>query len=65
MSEEITCKEMPIVRYTWPGRDESFACEKHARGIQAVSEAIGTRLQMIALSAEDQLKVACASKDAA
>lgn len=43
------CGRDALVRYTWPGKDESYACEEHARGIAAVAHHIGLHLQMILL----------------
>lgn len=44
------CDAPAVARYTWPGRDEAFACVYHALKIQAVATAIGLHLQMVHLS---------------
>jgi len=43
------CGAPALFRYTWPGKDEAFACMIHANGILNVAEAIGLHLQMIRL----------------
>ena len=58
------CTKTAKYRYTWPGKDEAVCCGKHGSGIQAVSEAIGSHMQMIPLS-ENDLKIGleCTSQD--
>jgi len=53
------CEEVPVVRYTWPGRDESYACIKHGLQIKGLAEALGFPLQLIPLSADKQAELAC------
>uniref|UniRef100_A0A6M3KFG2 Uncharacterized protein n=1 Tax=viral metagenome TaxID=1070528 RepID=A0A6M3KFG2_9ZZZZ len=43
------CDEKAAYRYTWPGRDESFICEKHVYNLQAIARAMGFPLQVIPL----------------
>lgn len=43
---EKRCGMYAAVRYTWPGKEESFACPIHAQGIANVSAAIGLPLSM-------------------
>jgi len=47
MAEEKICGEPANFRYTWPGKDEAFACIDHANGIARVAQAIGLYLQII------------------
>jgi len=53
MSEK-RCDAPSLFRYTWPGRDEMFACVEHAGGIRRVAEALDFHLQLILLT-PDQL----------
>ena len=41
------CGQDAIYRYTWPGRDEAFICEKHSKKLRAVADAMGLHLQLI------------------
>ncbi len=43
----MKCNEIATFRFTWPGRDESYACMPHARQILGAAEAMGFHLQMI------------------
>lgn len=43
------CTREAAFRYTWPGREESFICTDHAPKLQAVANAMGLPLQIIAL----------------
>jgi len=46
---EKRCGAPALFRYTWPGRDEMFACVEHAGGIRRVAEAMGLHLQLVLL----------------
>jgi len=48
MSEK--CNQMAAVRYTWPGRDESYACIEHAMKLKEIAEVLGLHLQFIPLA---------------
>jgi hypothetical protein len=50
------CDAPAFVRYTWPGRDESFACATHALQIQGIAHALGLYLQIIPLTFEEMLE---------
>ena len=52
MAEKEKCPFPAYVRYTWPGRDEAFACFYHAAAIQNVSKAMGFPLQMIPVNSD-------------
>jgi hypothetical protein len=43
------CPLVARYRYTWPGRDESFICERHVGKLRSVADAIGLSLQVIDL----------------
>ena len=43
------CGEPPAFRFTWPGKDEAYACQACAQKIRAVARAIEMHLQMIPL----------------
>ena len=49
------CDQPAFVRYTWPGRDEAYACVIHSLQIQNVALDMGLRLQMIRLTIEEIL----------
>ncbi len=44
------CSHHAAFRYTWPGKNESFACVEHAMQLNCVANAIGLPLQLIPLS---------------
>jgi hypothetical protein len=46
------CQGPALFRYTWPGRDEAFACLEHAAQLLGVAEAIGMHLQLTPLEAQ-------------
>ena len=56
------CEQLPVMRYTWPGKDEAFACIKHAQQLQGLARVMGFHLQFIPLSGEQQTKVSCSQK---
>lgn len=43
------CQEQAAYRFTWPGKDESFICEKHVGKLREVAEALGLYVQIIEL----------------
>ena len=43
----MRCQNIAVVRYTWPGHDENYACIDHAAKLRDVSEALGFHLQFI------------------
>jgi hypothetical protein len=57
------CQQQAIFRYTWPGRNESFACLEHATQLSRVADAMGLSLQLIPLSGEEQSRVSCSSEE--
>jgi hypothetical protein len=54
-----TCPNHAVLRYTWPGRDESWICIEHAPQLAGVARAMGLHLQMIPLDAEEQAANRC------
>jgi hypothetical protein len=44
---KVDCGAPAAHRYTWPGRDESFICETHSKGLLAVASAMGLYLQLL------------------
>ena len=50
------CPNKSKFRYTWAGRDESYACEDHAKQIQGLGNAMGYYVQMIPLEVEGQCR---------
>ncbi len=57
----LTCSNPALFRYTWPGRDEAFACYTHAAQLRAVADALGMHLQLIALTADQRQHTTCQS----
>ena len=49
------CGEHAEFRYTWPGRNEAYVCEKHAMSVRNVATAMGFYVQLIRLT-DDELK---------
>lgn len=43
------CNQEATHRYTWPGKDESYACEKCVLKLHAIADAMGMYLQIIPL----------------
>jgi len=56
---KMECGLPASVRYTWPGKDEAFACPVHANVIQHVARALGMHLQMIPLAPLDRVAHTC------
>ena len=56
---EVKCKQVldngkkcglpGTYRYTWPGKNEAFACTEHALQLTTVAQAMGMHLQLIPL----------------
>jgi hypothetical protein len=40
------CGRFAAVRYTWPGKDEAYACIEHAQQLAGIANAMGLHLQM-------------------
>lgn len=51
---QITCDNEADYRYTWPGRDECFVCEKHKAAVEQVAKAMGMYIQLIPLQKEKE-----------
>lgn len=51
MSEQ--CKNQATLRFTWPGRDESYICNSCADKADAVAQAMGLHLQFLPVGAEE------------
>lgn len=46
---ENRCGKKGTYRYTWPGNDESFACQEHAQKVRGIADAMGFPIQLIPL----------------
>lgn len=61
------CGAPAHVRYTWPGKDESYACLIHASGIFKIADAMGLYLQFIPIDWMDKKTIEtmplCKSKE--
>jgi hypothetical protein len=53
---DTKCGQPAAVRYTWAGRDESYACIEHAAEISRLADAMGYYIQFIPLGVDDYLK---------
>ena len=49
MNEKL-CGQKAVRRFTWPGQDESFICQKHLPKLMGVAAAMGMHLQLIQLA---------------
>lgn len=49
------CDSPAIFRYTWPGKNEAFACAIDAIKLNNVANAIGLHLQLIQLTPEEMI----------
>jgi hypothetical protein len=56
----MNCAEKAAYRFTWPGKDESFICEKHSQKLKTVADAMGLYIQLIPL--EDNQEEMCRQK---
>ena len=59
------CDEPPLYRYTWPGREEAYACWKHARAIKGIADALGFNLQFVPLTPEEAMLGNCSQEEQA
>jgi len=50
------CPNNGEYRYTWAGKNESIACEEHAKQIKGVGDAMGYYVQMIPLITTEQCR---------
>lgn len=50
----MNCTEKAGYRFTWPGKDESFICEKHVSKLKAVANAMGLYVQVVPLEESSQ-----------
>ncbi len=60
------CQNIAVVRYTWPGENERYACIDHAAQVKGVADAMGFPLQFIPIGApvSEQLPfVQCSHSD--
>lgn len=55
VADSSNCTEPAIVRYAWPGRDESFACIGHAERLRSIALAMGLPIQLIVLTGADHI----------
>lgn len=46
------CKEPPLYRYTWPGRNEALCCEAHSRAVRNIASAMGLYVELIPFERE-------------
>lgn len=55
----MLCLREAVVRYTWPGREESFICAEHLPQLRGIASAMGLPLQCIPLVPEDAERDRC------
>ena len=48
----MKCGAPAHFRYTWPGRDESFLCDDHVKGLKRVAETMGLYVQLIPMEGD-------------
>jgi hypothetical protein len=46
------CDGVPVVRYTWPGQDEQFACLEHAQTMKNIATGMGLHVQLLPIPGE-------------
>ncbi len=61
--KESNCKNPPVFRFTWPGRDESYICAIHAVKLKKVASALGLNLQLIKLTPDEMMRHECCQKE--
>ncbi len=44
------CDGSPAYRFTWPGNDEAYICEPHAKKLKSITDAMGFHCQLIPLA---------------
>ena len=44
---DTLCDNPAVLRFTWPGREESFVCIAHAHAVAGVAMAMGFPLHML------------------
>ena len=47
--KQDNCNNVATYRFTWPGKNESFICEKCSKKLLAIATAIGLHVQLILL----------------
>lgn len=47
------CTQEAAYRYTWPGRDESYICDKCSAKLLAIATAMGFYVQLIPLGVKE------------
>ncbi len=50
------CDKDAKYRFTWPGNDESYICEKHVEKLRNVAKAMGFHLQVMPIDEEHLIK---------
>lgn len=58
----MKCPDQPVFRYTWPNKDETYACFFHAAGLKRMATMLGFHLQFIPLSFKERLLHKCTSE---
>jgi|GEM_PF-6729381 len=51
--QKSECDQDAAFRFTWPGKDESFICERHGRRMVEIAQAMGLHIQLIPLTDQD------------
>lgn len=63
MSEHIKCGIPAAYRYTWAGKNEGYACIRHAHQIGAVAQAVGYDLQFLRLTEDEVQEFTCQNEE--
>jgi hypothetical protein len=59
----MSCQQIAMYRFTWPGQDEKCICLIHALTLINIAKALDLHLQLIQLSPEEMLCKSCSQKE--
>ncbi len=50
---QANCKNLPVLRFTWPGKDEAYICAIHSIRLLEIAQAMGLYIQLIPLTTQE------------
>jgi hypothetical protein len=62
---QVGCDYPALFRFTWPDKDEAYACPMHAAAAIEIAKAVGLHLQVIPLVEEIAVVIATAAAELA
>lgn len=62
MDKKTYCSNPVIYRYTWPGKDEVYACAIHAVQLNSLAQILGLHLQFHSVSMPEVLEQRCSQE---